>query len=73
MLITLEMIQITINDQSRKINEQSSIESLFLEMNQTKRGIAAAVNGKVIPKSDWPNFQLNENDHLLIIKATQGG
>ncbi len=36
-------------------------------------GIALAVNEKVIPKTEWNNFQLNDNDKILIIKATQGG
>jgi sulfur carrier protein len=39
----------------------------------TTHGIALAVNEKVVPKSEWGNFQLNENDKVLIIKATQGG
>lgn len=37
------------------------------------KGIAVAVNNKVIPKSHWESFQLNENDTITIIRATQGG
>ena len=36
-------------------------------------GIALAVNKKIITKSEWDKFQLNDNDKILIIKATQGG
>ena len=36
-------------------------------------GIALAVNEKVVPKTDWERFPLNDNDKILIIKATQGG
>ena len=36
-------------------------------------GIAVALNEKVIPNSDWKTTSLNENDKILIIKATQGG
>ncbi|HEY6162758.1 MAG TPA: sulfur carrier protein ThiS [Bacteroidia bacterium] len=37
------------------------------------RGVAVAVNNVVIPKNDWNNFPLKENDRLVVIKATQGG
>ena len=37
------------------------------------KGIAVAVNNSVIPKSDWENFSINENDQITIIRATQGG
>ena len=37
------------------------------------KGIAVAVNNVVIQKSNWGNYQLNENDKITIITATQGG
>jgi len=39
---------------------------------QTK-GVAVAVNDKVVPKSIWETFQLNPNDQITIITAAQGG
>ncbi len=49
--------------------------SEMLVSNQIKdqRGIAIAVNQQVVPKNQWSDYQLNENDEVLIIKATQGG
>jgi len=44
-------------------------EKEFLE----KKGIAVAINNSVVPKSEWTNTKLNENDKILIITATQGG
>jgi len=37
------------------------------------RGLAVAVNNNVIPRITWDSFQLNENDTITIIHATQGG
>jgi len=37
------------------------------------KGLAVAVNSTVIPCTNWNTFQLNENDTILIIRATQGG
>ena len=36
-------------------------------------GIAVAINETVVPKSQWTSTLLQENDKVLIIKASQGG
>lgn len=38
-----------------------------------KRGLAVAVNNKVVPKSNWSAHILDQNDKVTIIRATQGG
>lgn len=38
-----------------------------------KKGLAVAVNNKVIPKSNWSVHLLDSNDKVTIIRATQGG
>ena len=47
------------------------ILSQELELPQT--GIAVAVNNRMIPRTEWEQFVLNENDELVIIKAVCGG
>ena len=37
------------------------------------RGIAVAINNEILPKKDWENYLLKDNDNILIITATQGG
>lgn len=36
-------------------------------------GIAIAINSQVIPKQNWENQEIQSNDSVLIITATQGG
>ena len=36
-------------------------------------GIAVAVNNCMIPRTEWEQFVLHENDELVIIKAVCGG
>jgi sulfur carrier protein len=38
-----------------------------------RRGIAAAVNGEVVPRGSWPSRMLAEKDRVIVIRATQGG
>lgn len=68
-------MEITINNQIKKINEQSiSVQQLLnMEIPDKQKGLAVAVNNKVIPRSDWESKIISNNDIVLIIKATQGG
>ena len=38
-----------------------------------KRGVAVAVNGSVVPKSQWETFRIENDDKVEIVRATQGG
>lgn len=37
------------------------------------RGTAVAVNNTVVPRSQWNEHTLVDNDRLTVIRATQGG
>ena len=36
-------------------------------------GVAAAVNGEVVRRADWPQTQLADGDEVEVVTATQGG
>jgi sulfur carrier protein len=38
-----------------------------------RKGIAIAVNGAVVRRTDWPTCPLASGDRVMIIQATQGG
>lgn len=55
-------------------NEDLKLKDFIVQNDLSDRsGIAVAVNLKVIPKKDWQNTMLIDNDEVLIITATQGG
>ena len=67
-------MEITLNDVKKLVAIQSSLAIIAQkEIGNNQNGIAIAVNGSVIPRKDWENYLLKENDEVLIIKATQGG
>ena len=37
------------------------------------KGIAVAINQKVITKKEWTYTSLSEGDKVIVIEATQGG
>ncbi|MHB1687615.1 MAG: sulfur carrier protein ThiS [Ignavibacteriaceae bacterium] len=65
---------IYINDEEYPFAEEKSLETILLQLNfYTSTGIAVAINNVVIPKIEWNNYLINDNDEIIIIKATQGG
>jgi sulfur carrier protein len=44
-----------------------------LGMSQNTRGVAAAVNGKVVPRTHWHATGLRPGDTVEIVTAFQGG
>ncbi|MDR1679174.1 MAG: sulfur carrier protein ThiS [Prevotellaceae bacterium] len=49
------------------------LELLEAESFTQKKGIAVAINNRVIPRVEWASFSLSENDKILVITATRGG
>lgn len=38
-----------------------------------RRGLAAAVDGEVVPKGDWATLSLVEGQDVEVVRAVQGG
>ncbi|THF48806.1 sulfur carrier protein ThiS [Flavobacterium supellecticarium] len=68
-------MEITINNQPVTIPDDGLTvqDLLYRELSDKQNGIALAINNTVIPKTEWSNHYITENDHILIISATQGG
>jgi sulfur carrier protein len=69
------MMIVYLNNEQFEFSDTKSISEIIvkdLNLNNPK-GVAIAVNQEVIPKSNWDNFIVKDNDRVTIIKATQGG
>jgi sulfur carrier protein len=68
------MTTVFVNNKSCVLEINSSLNTA-LEQNgiNSQKGIAVAVNNTVVPKAEWQNRILNENDKITVIRATQGG
>lgn len=64
-----------LNNKQFQFSKQKSISEIVLQdLNLSDpKGMAIAVNQEVVPRANWENFLVKENDKLTIIKATQGG
>lgn len=65
---------IFINDKEYSYPEQKNLISVLQELDLvTLQGIAVAINNIVIPKAEWDNYLIKDDDKIIIIKAAQGG
>lgn len=68
-------MELTINHTLRTFNVlPETLEALIaMELPEKKKGIAVALNNRIIPQSFWAETFLSNKDSILIITATQGG
>jgi sulfur carrier protein len=68
-------MELTINQTQKTFNVlPENLEALIaMELPEKKKGIAVALNNRIIPQSFWAETILNDKDSILIITATQGG
>ena len=68
------LMEVILNHNKINLENASSLTALLQVQNLSdKKGIAVAVNNKVVPRSKWNEHVLNADDSITIIKATQGG
>ncbi|WP_300021200.1 sulfur carrier protein ThiS [uncultured Maribacter sp.] len=67
------MINIIVNDTPHLFRSDTTLGLIIKELKISENGIAVAVNENIITKSAWNTKTLNENDKVLVIRATQGG
>lgn len=66
-------MKVQVNDKEVEITKVFTIIGLTEQLELPSQGIAIAVNNKMISRTEWNNFVLQENDNLVIIKAACGG
>ena len=67
-------VSIFLNDQPHGLDAPATLLRLLEAQGLAgRRGIAAAVNGEVVPRPSWDGRTLAERDRVLVIRATQGG
>lgn len=66
-------MKVQVNNKEVEMIPASTLTQLVTQLELPVQGIAIAVNNKMIPRTEWEKFPLQENDNLVIIKAACGG
>ncbi|MEO9806120.1 MAG: sulfur carrier protein ThiS [Reichenbachiella sp.] len=66
---------IKLNSKTRSVpvEDANLVDLLKTDNLYLQRGIAVAVNDEILPRQSWEKYQVQDNDNILVITATQGG
>lgn len=68
-------MELVINGEARQSLAANVAELLAEELDEghTRRGIAVAVNGQVVPRTEWERARISKGDRVEIVRALPGG
>lgn len=69
----MDKIEFILNDKEELIEKNSSLLLLIKRKKIQERNIAIEVNQKIIPKSEWNDFKIKQNDIIEVVTAIGGG
>jgi sulfur carrier protein len=66
-------MNITVNGEPQALADGSTLAQLVEARLPSARGVAAAVDGTVAPRTGWTEFVLRDGQAVELLTATQGG
>jgi sulfur carrier protein len=64
---------VTINGEPRDLQPGITLADVVSQVTASAKGVAAAVNGEVVPRRAWPDTPLADGAEVEIVTAVQGG
>jgi sulfur carrier protein len=66
-------VQVKLNGEPRELPDGATLAEAVGELTAAATGVAAAVNGDVVPRSSWTVTFLRDSDQVEVVTAVQGG
>jgi sulfur carrier protein len=66
-------IQVKLNGEPRELPDGASLADAVAALTAAATGVAAAVNGDVVPRGSWSATPLRDGDQVEVVTAVQGG
>ena len=66
-------VQIKLNGDPRELPADSTVVQAVAALTTAASGVAAAVNGEVLPRGSWAATPLRDGDQVEVVTAVQGG
>jgi sulfur carrier protein len=64
---------VTVNGQPREVSAGTTVGQVVATVTELAAGVAAAVNGEVVPRRCWPATLVRDGDRVEVVTAVQGG
>jgi sulfur carrier protein len=66
-------VQVKLNGEPRELPDGTTMAQAVAELTALGTGVAAAVNGAVVPYGSWAATLLRDGDQVEVVTAVQGG
>ena len=68
-------MKVRLNGEPRELREDASVLDAVAASGAEPegRGVAVAVDGEVVPRGEWDEFELREGQRVEVLQAVQGG
>jgi sulfur carrier protein len=66
-------MNVTINGTPQELTDGTSLADAVSQLTASATGVAAAVNGAVVRRTEWDGTGLADGDSVEVITAVQGG
>ena len=66
-------MKIIVNGKEKNLDNAMTIAHLLADMGLADKRVAVEINLEVIPRSRYPQYQLQDNDRVEIVRAIGGG
>ncbi len=66
-------MKIVVNGSETELSPDETLETVVASIATQRRGVAAAVNGEVVPRSMWAGTELADGDRVEVLSAIGGG
>jgi len=67
------MIAVTVNGKPRDLEASLTVTAFLGALDISARQVAVAINGEVVPRSEWGRVTVNEGDAVEVVRAVGGG
>ena len=64
---------VTVNGTTRDLPSGVTLADVVGQLAPSPKGVAAAVNGEVVPRRAWPDTPLADGSVIEVVTAVQGG
>jgi sulfur carrier protein len=66
-------VTLTVNGDPRELAPDATLADLVADVAPSPQGVAAAIDGTVVPRRAWTTTQLADGCAVEIVTAVQGG
>lgn len=66
-------MKVMVNGEAQVVDDGITVDVLAAAVIDRPKGVAVAVNGEVVPRSEWSTTALRNDDEVEVVTARQGG